>query len=105
MDSVKKYQINKLHIFPFSAHGKGQTVPASTLPDQVPAKIKKERAFRLDVLGNEIRHEFLQRNIGKDHDVLLEECKEGKRYGRTENYIRVSLDGEYKRGEIVKIRL
>jgi tRNA A37 methylthiotransferase MiaB len=56
-------------------------------------------------IWDQIRAEFLERNRGTTHQVLIEEYKQGKRRGRTENYIQVELEGEYKKGEITTITL
>jgi tRNA A37 methylthiotransferase MiaB len=47
LEGVKEYGITKLHAFPFSDHHKGEIVPASLSPDQVPQEVKKERERRL----------------------------------------------------------
>ncbi|GHV27812.1 hypothetical protein FACS1894176_10030 [Bacteroidia bacterium] len=47
LEGIKTYNITKLHAFPFSNHHKGETIPASLYPDQVPQEIKKEREARL----------------------------------------------------------
>jgi hypothetical protein len=36
---------------------------------------------------------------------LIEEKKDGKRKGWTENYIQVELEGAYEKGEIVTVTL
>jgi tRNA A37 methylthiotransferase MiaB len=69
---VQTFAINKLHIFPFSAHTKGQTVPASTLPHQIASAMIKAREAQLKSIGDEVRAAFLQRNIGAMHQVLVE---------------------------------
>jgi tRNA A37 methylthiotransferase MiaB len=48
-----------------------------------------------------VRNDFIIKNKGITHQVLIEEKRNGKRRGRTENYIQVELEGDYKRGEIV----
>ena len=42
-EGVKKYQITKLHAFPFSDHHIAERIPASSLPNQIPQEIRKQR--------------------------------------------------------------
>ena len=41
---IQKHQIQKLHAFPFSAHDKGETIPAHWFENQIPQNIKKDIA-------------------------------------------------------------
>ncbi|MBU0626145.1 hypothetical protein KKG31_07980 [Patescibacteria group bacterium] len=56
-------------------------------------------------IGNKVRNNFIKKNRNKVHRVLIENFKNGKWYGWTENYIQVALEGEYMRGELVDIIL
>ncbi len=102
---IQKYQINKVHAFPFSAHDKWETIPAHWLPNQVPQEIKKRREKELKVISDKIREDFIKNNKWLKHKVLIEEKKDWKRKWRTWNYIQVELDWKYKKWEIVKIKL
>lgn len=76
---VEEFGITKAHIFPFSAHLKGETIPAFYFLDQVPLEIKKEREKRLIEVADRVRAEFIRAHQGTVHDVLLEERgKNGK---------------------------
>jgi tRNA A37 methylthiotransferase MiaB len=101
LHAIKDYNITKLHAFPFSDHHKGENVPASLYPDQVPQEIKKERESRLLEIGDKVRNDFIAKNKGTTHQVLIEEHKQGKWRGRTENYIQVEIEGDYHKGEII----
>jgi threonylcarbamoyladenosine tRNA methylthiotransferase MtaB len=101
LQKVEEYGITKLHAFPFSDHHKGETIPASLYPHQVPQEIKKERESRLLSVGEKVRNDFIAKNAGAQHTVLIEEYRKGKWRGRTENYIQVELEGEYQKGQIV----
>ena len=103
IDWVQKYQINKIHAFPFSAHQKWETIPAGKFPFQVPQEIKKDREKKLIQMGNQIRNNFLEKNKWKNFQVLIEEKKDGKRQWRTENYIQVQLDWDFEKGELVEL--
>lgn len=105
MKGVKEFGINKLHVFPFSAHRKGDSVPAGQFDGQVSVEVKKEREKRLIELGAQIRSDFLYANEGLAHEVLIEEKKNGKWRWWTENYIQVELEGNYERWEIAKVEI
>jgi len=88
---VQKYRITKLHAFPFSDHHKAERIPASSLPDQVTNEIRKSRNRKLIEIGDQVRDTFVAQNYGKKLQVLVEENKNGKAKGRTENYLQISL--------------
>lgn len=75
---VEKYRITKLHAFPFSDHHKAERIPASSLPNQIPNEIRKERNRKLIEIGDEVRDLFVAQNYGRTHQVLIEETKNGK---------------------------
>ncbi len=105
VEGVRKYGITKLHAFPFSAHEKWESVPAAKLPEQLPFSQRKQKNAELLAIGEEVRNDFLAKNKGVKHKVLIEEKKQWKFHGWTENYIQVELDGEYKKGDVVEIVL
>jgi len=60
---VNKYTINKLHIFPFSDHHTGESIPASLLPNQVDTVTKKSREKELKKIADKLAEEFHQLNM------------------------------------------
>ncbi len=60
---------SKIHIFPFSPR---RTTPAATMPDQVEAPIKAERARRLAELERCLRERYFGSLIGRELEVLAE---------------------------------
>lgn len=102
---VKKYRITKLHAFPFSDHHKADPIPASRLPDQVPNEIRKKRNRILIEIGDQVRDERVAQQYGQKFQVLIEETKNWKSKGRTENYIHCVIPWEYRKGELVEIIL
>ncbi|MCR5411729.1 MAG: hypothetical protein K6E76_01740 [Patescibacteria group bacterium] len=78
------------------------------MANQLPEHIKKERNKKLIEKGEEIRTKFLALNKGSTHEVLLEEYRNGKRKGRTDNYIQVEITtdkDQYHKGEIISYTL
>lgn len=100
-EAIKKYRITKLHAFPFSDHHKAEKIPASSLPNQIPQEVRKERNRALIEIGDEIRDAFVAEQYGKKFQVLIEETKNWKSKGRTENYLQVSLPWIYEKGSLV----
>ena len=98
---IQKFNINKVHSFPFSDHHIGEKIPASALPDQIDQTTKKHREKKLKKIADALADDFLKQNIWLTHTVLVE----GKGSGWTENYIKVEVDPKFKKGEIIKIIL
>lgn len=110
---VKDWLITKVHAFPFSAHHMGEWVPAWKFPNQVHDKDKKERMWELSNISDHVRDEFIDRNIWKEFEVLIEVVKEEEDWkikwkGWTQNYIEADQDtfeitsGNIARNQIVK---
>lgn len=109
---VKDWLITKVHAFPFSAHNLWESVPAWKFENQVSDKEKKERMWELEAISDATRDNFIEKNIWKEFEVLIEVVKEEnwkiKWKGWTQNYIEADektfeiLKWEIKRNEIVK---
>lgn len=109
---VKDWLITKVHAFPFSAHKLGESVPAWKFEEQISDATKKDRMWELEAISDEIRDNFIERNIWKKFEVLIEVVKEEnwviKWKGWTENYIEASektfeiLEWKIERNSIVK---
>jgi threonylcarbamoyladenosine tRNA methylthiotransferase MtaB len=99
LDLIDEAGLTYLHVFPFSArHG----TPAARMP-QVPKTLRHERAARLRAAGQHAMARFLERQIGRPAQVLVER---GAR-GRCEKFapFRIEPDGAAPvAGEIVTAR-
>ncbi len=104
---VKKHKINKLHAFPFSPHKTKDTVPAWFFPNQIDEKIKKQRLGELIKSWDEIRDEFINSQIWKTFEALIESVKDWVFNWWTQNYIEVNnsnfevISWDIKRNEII----
>ena len=98
---IQDFKINKAHAFPFSDHHIGEKIPASTLPNQVDQATKLRRAKQLKKITDQLADQFLEENKWIIHEVLVE----WKGSGWTENYIKVDVVKDYKRGDIVELIL
>lgn len=88
IDTCKKLKFAKIHVFPYSER-KG--TKAMELPDHVDSTIKKERARRLLLVSKELECSYYESFIGREVSVLVEEVKNGKSYGHTDNYLHVEI--------------
>jgi MiaB/RimO family radical SAM methylthiotransferase len=114
---VADWLITKIHAFPFSAHNLWESVAAGKFPNQISDQIKKERMWKLEAIWDNIRDSFIDRNIGKIFDVLIEVVKtdekswETKWKWWTQNYIEADektfeiISWDIKRNSIVKWKL
>jgi len=111
---VKEWLITKTHIFPFSPHTTWETVPAWSFPNQLSDKIKTERSKRLENIWEQVRNEFIKRNIWKQLEVLLEVVKNDeitwitKYKWWSQNYIEIDnsnfkiISWDIKRNEVIR---
>lgn len=94
-------QLDLLHIFPFSPHDR---VPASKMP-QVPKSVIKERATALRQDAEHCLKLALERFVGKEEKMLIEEIKNKIAFGKTDHYLPGQLPvGEgLSEGDIVSV--
>jgi threonylcarbamoyladenosine tRNA methylthiotransferase MtaB len=85
LDFCREMRFARIHVFPFSPR---PGTAAASMPDQVPAAIKKERSNQMLALSRESVKAFQQRFIGEIMDVLLEQQSRGVWSGLTGNYIK-----------------
>ena len=84
VEFVKEIGFEKVHIFPYSVR-KGTA--AEKFDQQLPHRIKEQRAQHLGKVCSRIRRDFLVSNIGKRVKVLFEKEKgDGFHRGYTMNY-------------------
>ena len=77
----------KVHVFPYSPRSGTR---AAAMDGQVPKAVKEQRAAEMIAATNEIRQTFLQLQIGRSVDVLVEDGREGY----TANYTPVHIEGD-----------
>ncbi|MDD2487539.1 MAG: radical SAM protein [Candidatus Gracilibacteria bacterium] len=109
LNLLEKYNITKLHAFPFSSHKSHYSIPAGAFPNQIDDKIKRER---MDVIGkeaNRVRECFQKKNDGKSMNMLVEKIGDQTFSGWSENYILLNQENftpsdnqEIKRGNIIE---
>ena len=93
LDCLKKLDISYLHVFPYS--GRDNTDALDIYPKICPDEIVKRRQT-LHNLSKNKKYKFLQKNINRMSNVLIESYEEGFLYGFSSNYIRVKTEGDPK---------
>ncbi|MEO1107405.1 MAG: tRNA (N(6)-L-threonylcarbamoyladenosine(37)-C(2))-methylthiotransferase MtaB [Pseudomonadota bacterium] len=94
MKLVTECDLTWLHIFPYS---KRDGTPAARIPQQVNGTTIKARAARLRKAGETQVAKHLASQIGKTHQVLME----NPHMGRTEQFTEVTFDAPQAEGQIV----
>ena len=88
LENIKNLHFSNLHIFPYS---KRENTVAASMPNQIPQNIKKERAKALKEIANQKYQKFLQDNLNKNLEVLVEKVDKDNAYGLSENYLEVEI--------------
>lgn len=84
---VERMDFAKVHVFPYSERPE---TPASKLPDQVPRKVRDDRAHQVRDMATRQRHRFRHRFVGSNLPVLWEQRQQDGRWtGWSDNYLRV----------------
>ena len=103
VEMAKQTGFSKMHVFAFSPR---KHTAAANYPDQVIAKVAKQRSEILRRLDVKLGHDFREQFIGQTAAVLIEDA--GLRpSGLSERYFTVYLDKELKvqKNDIVTVRL
>lgn len=89
METVKKANFSEMHIFPFSPRNGTVALKLKNVATSVPCRVKE-----LTALALQMKSAFIEKNIGLQHEVLMEE-KVGDYYiGHTKNYIKCYIASE-----------
>jgi threonylcarbamoyladenosine tRNA methylthiotransferase MtaB len=88
VDFLKSMDISQLHVFPFSPR---PLTALYTAKDKVPESIRDERAKYLRDLSTIHFRRYLNRQIGKVVELIVEEQKGGIWSGLTGNYLKVKI--------------
>ncbi len=102
IDTCKKLEFSKLHVFPFSErHG----TKASRMDGKLRGDVKKDRAKRLIEVSHELEENYMKKFIGTSEKVLVEEYKDGYSYGHTSNFLYVKVKEHLPHNELVKVKI
>lgn len=102
LEFTKRIAFEKIHIFPYSVR---EGTVAARMPQHT-TSLKNRRAAELSEVAENMRADFLKKQIGKTVDVLFETKHDTYSEGYTENYTPVRIYGKNDyRGEILKIKI
>jgi len=103
IDIVKRIKFSKLHVFPYSKKDKTE---ASNFDNQINNIIKKDRVNILLDLSKKLELKFMNKQIDKVKNVLVETIKDGYLIGHSEDYLLVKLKGNRNMiNEIVSVKI
>ncbi|MBQ9066557.1 MAG: tRNA (N(6)-L-threonylcarbamoyladenosine(37)-C(2))-methylthiotransferase MtaB [Clostridia bacterium] len=103
LNFARRIGFEKIHVFPYSPR-KG--TKAAEISPQIPKSVKTDRSHQMLAVAEEIRSDFLNRQIGKTVNVLCETYENGLIHGYTENYTPVRFPAPSPRNnEIVPVTI
>lgn len=94
--NLEKSGLTQIHTFPYS---KRKGTIGESLPDQNSDEIKNNRATVIKEISKQKYEAFINKNIGKIHEVLIEKRPDkhsGNLKGVTRNYLTVQITSERK---------
>jgi threonylcarbamoyladenosine tRNA methylthiotransferase MtaB len=98
LNLVSEAGLQYLHVFPYSER---DGTPAARMP-QVDVRVRKERAALIRNAGEKELRKFMQKNIGMNTNIIVE----NDNIGRTENFLPVKIVNHfYVPGDIVSVKL
>ena len=105
IDYIQQMQFSKIHIFPYS---KRKGTVASSMENQVPYEVKKERALKMAKIEKQMRTNFYKKYIGTSQEILIETVDNNIGKGYSPNYIKTAIDlknSDIKPNDIVTVTL
>lgn len=101
---IEKLPFSYLHIFPYSKRPNTNAVKFSGHVDE---KVKKHRASTLRALSAHKKQQFIEKQVGKITDILVETKDESGIVGVSRNYIKVVTTTEdmINEGDLVNIKV
>ncbi|MEJ2306813.1 MAG: MiaB/RimO family radical SAM methylthiotransferase [candidate division WOR-3 bacterium] len=102
---IKEANYSHLHIFRYSER---PYTLANLYPDEVQDSVRKERAIRLKKLGKSQRSKFIEENIGKTFNVIIEgHSILGNKWltGITPNYIKVHFPANGREKGLLPVKI
>ena len=89
LEFVKKVNFSEMHIFPYSKRKGTVAEKLKNVATNIPQRIEK-----MTTLALENKRKFIESSIGKVHEVIIENQKEGYYLAHTKNYILCYIKAE-----------
>lgn len=93
IQTIKKIQFSKLHVFPYS---KRDGTKAAIMENQIDENLKKKRVKILLQLSKELEYHYMEQYIGKKVTIIPEMQKGQYIMGHTGNFLNVKCPKEQK---------
>lgn len=101
-ENLEKIKFSFIHIFPYSR--KSGTI-ADNFNGHVEPDVKKNRVKQIKDLQKPITFMYKSSFINKIVDVLIEKAVNNTSYGYSKQYFYVEVDGLFKIGSIIKVKI
>lgn len=88
-DFLKENRFAAMHVFPYSPRPNTALYNSRLKPEE---RIRDERALRLRELSDEMSREYIERQLGKEAEILVEGKKLDE--GTTGNYLKAKINNE-----------
>ena len=91
IDTIKKVNFSKLHVFPYSLR---EGTKAADMPNHVPEEVKHERVDILLNLSKELEMSYMSKFLNETVTFIPEVYKDGYLIGHTDNYLSIKSKGD-----------
>lgn len=91
LDFAKQANFSEMHIFPFSAREGTVAARMKNVATNVPERVKK-----MTEQAHKMKQDFINKNIGMIHEVIIENNKNGYYLAHTKNYILCYIRSDIK---------
>ena len=98
---LQKCRFAAMHVFPYSRR---PGTPADEMPDQLPRRVKEERAHEAQRLCDAMHLDYLRACVGQTLPVLFESEEDGFCTGHSDTYMPVKVPGTGLRGRLLNVR-
>ena len=102
---LERHGFALMHVFPFSPRPDTALADAR---DRAPESVRDERALILRNLSAQLNRTYVERQVGREAEVILEGRRIGKWHGITGNYLKVDVSGAPDNasvGDLFKVRI
>ena len=102
IDTCRKIGFSKLHVFPYSER-KGTA--SSRMDGKIDGGVIKERARELIKVSEELEIDYMNKFVGREVEVLVEESHDGYSYGHTGNFLYCKIFKELPHNEFCTVKV
>ena len=102
IDTCRRIGFSKLHVFPYSER---RGTASSRMSDKNDGGVIKERARKLIKVSEELEIDYMNKFVGREVEVLVEESRDGYSYGHTGNFLYCKILGELPHNEFVNVKV